>query len=87
MTNNSKDDIISIVKGKQHNKREVKIMFNFFRNIFRNNNNTIITVIARELDTDTIETFRFDSIAYGNWMMANDVIQDYEIIEIIKNNG
>ena len=62
-------------------------MFNFFRNIFRDSNNTIITVIARELDTDTIETFRFDSIAYGNWMMANDVIQDYEIIEIIKNNG
>lgn len=40
----------------------------------------LIEVTARNCETDEIEVFTFDKIAYGNWMMGNDMCGDYVVI-------
>lgn len=53
-------------------------MLNFLRK------KVIFTVIAKDNETNAIRTFKFDAIAYNNWMMANDIYQEYEVLEVLK---
>ena len=50
-------------------------MFNFFK---KRNNTYIIRVVARNLETNEIETFDLDNIAFNNFAMYADL--DWEII-------
>jgi len=46
--------------------------------------NETIEVTARNYDTNEVETFTLDKIAYRNWMMGNDMCEDYEVLNTRK---
>lgn len=40
----------------------------------------LIEVTARNCETDEIEVFTLDKVAYANWMMSNEMCGDYDVI-------
>ncbi len=50
----------------------------------KNRTITFYEIIARDTETEEIETITLDNIAFNNWMIGNDCCGDYEVLSVRK---